>query len=813
MCDRFFSLIRKSVRSIILPVLLFSLCFSTNSRLSAHAQDSQDTIPTVLDLTISGNTGVASARLDYTDGTPKFATTDGSGNYSFSVSYNWSGTVTPSQAGYTFSPPSLVYLNIQVNQNGQDYTANPIYFMVKPERDKLEAYNWQPGSTITITIDDPATIPTTDYESTSIVNANGNSILNLKSIFDIQAGFIVSVTDGVTTKVHTVTDVEIIEVDTIKDIIFGQAAPSSTVKVYACHASPYYCHIRTTIAASDGSWYYDFSVPGNEADKELIDIYMRMEVGAFQSDADNDQTRMQWTAVSPRFDVSITDDRLGAEGWTPGATLSIQVDDPASPANPDWTTSVTLDSIGRVIWGFPLSPINIQPGYLITCSDGIHTKTLTAAVIGITLVNSTIGTIAGTAEPGSLIMVSVSEPPPVHRARIVDPSGSWQVDFSIPGSDPWEATTRSFYPGDDFVVAQIDNNRDGSFSIFMIPPIISGNAGVANARLDYTDGTAKFATADKDGNYLFNVPGNWSGAVTPSLSGYTFAPVNLSYTYLWEDKIGQNYIATPIPIPTNLQASDGVYTDKVQLTWNNSSGATSYKVYRSSSSSGSKTQLIRVTGTTFDDTTATPGVTFYYWVKACIDANCSDYNTPNTGWRMLTAPINLLASDGTYTDKVQINWTASSGATSYKVFRASSSTGIKTLLGSPTGTTFNDTAAIPALTYYYWVKACIGTRCSTYSTANTGWRKLTAPTNLQASDGTYTTKVQLTWTVSNGATSYQVYRANSSSGTKTLLGSPEGATFADTTATPGATYYYWVKACRGTRCSVYSIANTGWRKP
>jgi len=272
------------------------------------------------------------------------------------------------------------------------------------------------------------------------------------------------------------------------------------------------------------------------------------------------------------------------------------------------------------------------------------------------------------------------------------------------------------------------------------------------------------------------------------------------------------YLYSPFP-PTNLQASDGTYTDKVQITWSASSGANSYNVYRAGSAGGTKSLLGSLAGTTFNDLTATPGLTYYYWVKACKGAYCSDYSTTNSGWRNLTAPANLQASDGTLTTKVQVTWIASSGANSYKVYRASSSAGIKTLLGSPTGAAFPDTTATPGLTYYYWVKACKGSRCSVYSTANTGWRNLAAPTNLQASDGTYTTKVQLSWTASSGATFYKVYRASSAGGAKTLLGSPVGTTFADTTATPGVTYYYWVKACSGIRLSAFSISNTGWRKP
>jgi len=53
------------------------------------------------------------------------ATTDTSGNYSKTVNTGWSGTATPSQTGYTFTPASKTYSNVTANQTGQDYTGIP----------------------------------------------------------------------------------------------------------------------------------------------------------------------------------------------------------------------------------------------------------------------------------------------------------------------------------------------------------------------------------------------------------------------------------------------------------------------------------------------------------------------------------------------------------------------------------------------------------------------------------------------------------------------------------------------------------------
>ncbi len=73
-------------------------------------------------ITISGNAGVAGATLSYTDGTAKTATSAADGSYSFTVSNNWSGTVTPSRTCYTFNPLNRSYSNVVSNQTAQNYS-------------------------------------------------------------------------------------------------------------------------------------------------------------------------------------------------------------------------------------------------------------------------------------------------------------------------------------------------------------------------------------------------------------------------------------------------------------------------------------------------------------------------------------------------------------------------------------------------------------------------------------------------------------------------------------------------------------------
>ena len=181
-----------------------------------------------------------------------------------------------------------------------------------------------------------------------------------------------------------------------------------------------------------------------------------------------------------------------------------------------------------------------------------------------------------------------------------------------------------------------------------------------------------------------------------------------------------------------------------------------------------------------------------------------------------SAPTNVSGSDGTSMDKVEVTWTASAGATSYTVYRATSRRGTKTTLGTTSNTTYGDTTASTMVTYYYFVKATNSYGTSGYSTYDTGYRsdgRPPSPTNVIASDGTDPGKVQVTWTASLWATSYTIYRATSTSrrATKVAIGTATGTTYDDTTASAGVTYYYYVTASNSYGTSGLSAYNTGYR--
>jgi len=94
--------------------------------------------------------------------------------------------------------------------------------------------------------------------------------------------------------------------------------------------------------------------------------------------------------------------------------------------------------------------------------------------------------------------------------------------------------------------------------------------------------------------------------------------------------------SSPPNAPSGVSATDSKdsVTDKITITWNPSSGAILYEVWRSSKriSYGGQPERIRLLeGTSFDDTTVTCDITYYYWVKAIDSWGSSTYSIYDTG--------------------------------------------------------------------------------------------------------------------------------------------------------------------------------------
>ena len=99
---------------------------------------------------------------------------------------------------------------------------------------------------------------------------------------------------------------------------------------------------------------------------------------------------------------------------------------------------------------------------------------------------------------------------------------------------------------------------------------------------------------------------------------------------------------------------------------------------------------------------------------------------PSTITVNCASPTGVTASDGSFPNRVAVNWNSVWGASHYRVYRntSSSSSGATALSGWQTSTSYNDYTAQPGVTYYYWVQAAAsssGSYAGNYSSYNSGY--------------------------------------------------------------------------------------------
>ena len=174
-----------------------------------------------------------------------------------------------------------------------------------------------------------------------------------------------------------------------------------------------------------------------------------------------------------------------------------------------------------------------------------------------------------------------------------------------------------------------------------------------------------------------------------------------------------------------------------------------------------------------------------------------------------SAPTGLGATAG---DKqIQLAWNASPGATNYNIKRALVTGGPYTLVGTSTALLHMDSGLAPG-TYYYVVSALSGAGES----PNSGEAYATVTCSVPAAPATLAITAQPgellpAWSAVAGATSYNLFRANSMAGPFGLLAGGLTATnYADYSAASSVTYFYLVQALNscgpGTNSAVAGIS-------
>ena len=236
-------------------------------------------------------------------------------------------------------------------------------------------------------------------------------------------------------------------------------------------------------------------------------------------------------------------------------------------------------------------------------------------------------------------------------------------------------------------------------------------------------------------------------------------------------------------------------TGKVKLTWNAVDGAVKYRVYCATESNGTYKLLKTVTATNHIHAYGQAGVKYYYRVQAVAAsaANNSDRSAVKARTCDLPRPT-ITATNVESSGKVRLTWDAVDGAVKYQIYRSTEPNGTYPLVYTVTGTKYTHTSGEAGVKYYYKVRAV-----ASNTNANSACSPVKARTcDLARPDVSIARnnngKPKLTWNAVPGAVKYQVYRADSKSGTYSLKYTTAKTSYTNTGAVNGNTYYYKVKA-------------------
>jgi len=155
-----------------------------------------------------------------------------------------------------------------------------------------------------------------------------------------------------------------------------------------------------------------------------------------------------------------------------------------------------------------------------------------------------------------------------------------------------------------------------------------------------------------------------------------------------------------------LSAKSNSY-NSIKVSWAAAGSATSYKIYRATSATGTYALVHTSASTTrsWIDTGRTTGKNYYYKVHPVAGGTTYKFSTYKYAKAVPATPTATLSKYSS--TSIKVSWTGVSGATRYQIYRATSATGTYTYqyTTSSTARSWVNTGLTAGKTYYYKVRA------------------------------------------------------------------------------------------------------------
>ncbi len=353
-----------------------------------------------------------------------------------------------------------------------DWRIDNCVVMADPLNDRIRGNEWYGTSLVTVTIDDPATPASPDATHESETDQGWWEVDYAG--MDVKAGHVVRATDGNITKTTTVTALMVDVIDEGSDTVSGTAAPSSTFSHWMSgEGAPG----GDGSAGVDGRWSIDYGALGG-------DITRGSSGTVQQRDEDDDSTEIEWSVRATRVGADPHRDSLSGQEWPREATVTVTLDKPGTPQNPDSTMDVKCDWNGSFRVSAPDGVPDVEVGDTVTGADGTTIRELLVEDLAVTFPDPDTDLVHGTAPAGRDLWVQTWTDPEGRRGVTASGAGTWTADFSVPFGTDWGSDAIDLVPGTYGQAALPDADGDETICDWYVPdPTVSACSAIPGDRL------------------------------------------------------------------------------------------------------------------------------------------------------------------------------------------------------------------------------------------------------------------------------------------------------------------------------------------
>ena len=206
----------------------------------------------------------------------------------------------------------LVALAIALSATGVVHAeARSPYIQAFPDRDYIEVYSWPLGTNAHLSIDDPGTPATPDYQQDALVVPQpwdpdtAWATFDFGGQYDLKAGDVVTLSaDGLSSLTHTVRKLAIADTDESANTVSGTADAGTPVRTWLLDLG--WEPGVEVIAGEDGAWLADLDSVG-------VDLLAGMCVRSAFWDAAGNDTAVDRCVPDPNTMVIATSTTLTAD--------------------------------------------------------------------------------------------------------------------------------------------------------------------------------------------------------------------------------------------------------------------------------------------------------------------------------------------------------------------------------------------------------------------------------------------------------------------------------------------------------------------